>query len=383
MSFQLNSGIFQQGAAQQSNNRSQLFDSISRGLAMGQRMKEMDMRERQYKAKQEAEANDPKNLADAGMMKAAQGLPMTPQEQAAMKVWQAKQRPVFDPTTQQMLGAPDIFKALNIGGSAPSAPQQAPSSNVFDVIMPQAGGSDATGMEDTPKGKMTRFETNEAIRKKKGEATIEAQKKLDEKFINDVYVPYKTGGFADTKKQLGQIDEVKDTLSKENITGGVKGYLPTWARGAIPAWEKSVDAQEKVEEVVQRNLREVLGAQFTEKEGERLINRAYNPRLSEEVNLKRVEALHQAMSEANEAKVSAIKYYEDNGTLSGWTGNAPTMQSIENRFKELSGDKDDPKSQGDQGYRFKGRSYTQEQIESTARKRGMSVEEVLEKLKGL
>jgi hypothetical protein len=347
MTFKLNTDVFLHGANQQNQKQNRLFDSIARGLAYGQRKQAMDMRERQLAAK----ANDPKKLAEAGMMKAAQGLPIPPQEHAAMKVWQAQQRPTINPTTGEMLGAPDIFKSLNIGGGQ-QAPmeqpsQQPPTSSVLEAIIPQVEGKDPTGMANTPKGQMKQFETNEAIRKKKGEANIEAQKKLDEKFINDVYVPFKTGGFADNEKQLNQINEVKDSLKEKNITGGLKGYLPTAIRGMNPAWEDSVDAQEKVEEVVQRNLREVLGAQFTEKEGERLISRAYNPRLSEEVNKSRVDALHKAMSEASEAKKSAIEYFENNGTLNGWEGVQPSHDSINDRFDELTKGNKTPKKLSD------------------------------------
>ena len=72
-------------------------------------------------------------------------------------------------------------------------------------------------------------------------------------------------------------------------------------------------------------MREVLGAQFTEKEGERLIKRAYNPTLSEEENVKRVKRLVEQIRLAAAAKESAAKYVEKKGTLKGWTGKMPSM----------------------------------------------------------
>ena len=79
---------------------------------------------------------------------------------------------------------------------------------------------------------------------------------------------------------------------------------------------------------MQRNLRLILGAQFTEKEGQRLIARAYNPSLSEQENAKRVRNLIKQMQSAAEAKASAARYFEENGTLAGWKGKLPSMRDF-------------------------------------------------------
>jgi len=370
MSFQLNSGIFQQGAAQQSNNRSQLFDSISRGLAMGQRMKEMDMRERQYKAKQEAQANAPKNLADAGMMKAAQGLPMTPQEQAAMKVWQAKQRPVFDHTTQRMLGAPDIFKALNIGGSAPSAPQQAPSSSVFDVIMPQAGGSDnfnqfiPDGVKNNPKAKQVAIE--ETIKQNiRTKADQEKEQRKEQKNWQA------REAFDDTLEEvladLELLHEQNGTISKDHSlatnVGSVLANAPLVGAGTQLVFDPETQGvRNRIE-----GKRPVLFNQIKKSTG--LTGGELNSQFEVENQLKQL---------GNDY----MTYEARRDLLRGLSTNFGTGRLSEPKDKKNS-KHEDSKSQSNQGYRFKGRSYTQEQIESTARKRGMSVEEVLEKLKGL
>jgi hypothetical protein len=84
--------------------------------------------------------------------------------------------------------------------------------------------------------------------------------------------------------------------------------------------DRVTDTREQVEEVVQRNLRIVLGAQFTAQEGERLIARAYNPRLDESVNATRLERLYRQMGRAAQAQEQAARYFEENGTLRGWRG---------------------------------------------------------------
>jgi hypothetical protein len=91
---------------------------------------------------------------------------------------------------------------------------------------------------------------------------------------------------------------------------------------------QAVKTKNAVEEVVQRNLRLVLGAQFTEKEGERLIARAYNDRLDTQENAKRVNRLITQIKNAAETKADAIRYFEQNGTLTGWNGKLPSMSDF-------------------------------------------------------
>ena len=78
--------------------------------------------------------------------------------------------------------------------------------------------------------------------------------------------------------------------------------------------------RENVEEVVQRNLRVILGAQFTEKEGERLINRAFNEKLSTKENARRVKLLLNQIRTAAKAKNEAVNYFEKHGSLTGFKG---------------------------------------------------------------
>ena len=83
---------------------------------------------------------------------------------------------------------------------------------------------------------------------------------------------------------------------------------------------KAVSTQERVAEVVQRSLRAILGAQFTENEGVRLIARAYNPSQPESENKIRVQRLLTQLKEAYKAKQSASAYFQKHGTLEGWQG---------------------------------------------------------------
>lgn len=149
-----------------------------------------------------------------------------------------------------------------------------------------------------------------------------AQKKVDEVFAKDYAENYVTGGVADARKNLSQLDSVIGRLEggKENLTGPVMGNMPDVYNEMMNP--NMIDVKNTIEEVVQRNLRVILGAQFTEKEGSRLIARAYNPALDEKTNSKRIRRLMTAMEQALDAKDKAAQYYEDNGTMNGFKGTA-------------------------------------------------------------
>lgn len=140
------------------------------------------------------------------------------------------------------------------------------------------------------------------------------------------YVEFVQGGAAEAAKALEELKQAHTTLvsGKNNLTGPVVGTI-----GTIPLIGKvaqdifnpeASDVQEVVESTVQQSLRPILGAQFTEKEGERLIARVYNRRLDESVNAERLDRLINQMQRAYEEKQRAAEYFEQHGTLSGFEG---------------------------------------------------------------
>lgn len=178
-----------------------------------------------------------------------------------------------------------------------------------------------------------------------GVKLTKGQEAADKEFGKS-YADYQAaGGSADVEKQLQQLQQVSDSLGGEgnNFTGPVVGMIPDFARSFTNP--EAIAAKNKVDEVVQRNLRLVLGAQFTEKEGERLIARAYNPQLSSKENKRRVDSLIRQIKTAAQTKEDAARYFEENGTLSGWKGRMPTLSDFEESLN-LSTDKEKPKPDG-------------------------------------
>lgn len=161
------------------------------------------------------------------------------------------------------------------------------------------------------------------------------QEAADKKFAGD-FIDFATGGYADVQKQLDQLREASAALkSGASISGPFIGSLPD----AVLAMTnpKAMAAREMIQEVAQRNLRLVLGAQFTEKEGERLIARVFNPRLSEAENAKRADRLIQQIATAAQAKLDAAQYFQKNGTLTGWQGRLPRLSDFDPDFGKNEG----------------------------------------------
>jgi len=141
-----------------------------------------------------------------------------------------------------------------------------------------------------------------------------AQEKIDQAYAPE-YVAFTQGGYQDAMKGIEQLTAVQAQLNNPSAD------LSGWQVASQPDIMLSVtnpealQAREQVEEVVQRNLRLILGAQFTEKEGVRLIARAYNPWMDEKYNAIRINRLVKSITEAADAKVAAAKHYEEFGTL--------------------------------------------------------------------
>ena len=111
----------------------------------------------------------------------------------------------------------------------------------------------------------------------------------------------------------------------ENISGKVVGTVLNTTGGEF-TYPDAKRAQDYVLGVVQKSLRETLGAQFTEIEGKMLMDRAYNPLLSQAENSKRVKRLLGEIKEAKQSREAMSQYWKDNnGSLVGYTG--PSVRS--------------------------------------------------------
>jgi hypothetical protein len=168
-----------------------------------------------------------------------------------------------------------------------------------------------------------------------GKQLTKGQEAVDDKFA-PIYAEYITGGASDAAKQATQLRGALTQLEQNGeLTGPLIGLMPDVLQSfAAP---EALAVKETISEVVQRNLRAVLGPQFTAKEGEGLIARAFNPALGAPENVKRVRRLLDQIERANADAEAAVAHYEANGTLQDFKYNAPRLSDFENAIDGKGG----------------------------------------------
>ena len=155
---------------------------------------------------------------------------------------------------------------------------------------------------------------------------------VDKSFAPDA-VKWGSGGATDAVKNLNQIRDVVQDINMAVSEGRTtSGPLVGVQNDLVQSFvnPEATDIRNRVQEVVQRNLREILGAQFTQAEGMALIERAYNQRLTPEMNLRRLDALLEQMSTAATAKQQMYEHFMKEGTLYGYRAGAtlPTLDQL-------------------------------------------------------
>ena len=114
---------------------------------------------------------------------------------------------------------------------------------------------------------------------------------------------------------INKIDNAIDILKTDKVTtsGRIVGRLPDILRT-----ESSIAARENIQSAVQETLRPTLGAQFTEKEGERIMNLQYNEKLDEAENMKRAQELKKFIEKKVKFSDDLYSYIEEKGSDRGF-----------------------------------------------------------------
>lgn len=154
-------------------------------------------------------------------------------------------------------------------------------------------------------------------------------KKADEAFASGPYVDWLSGGYANVQKNIQSLDEAIGQLSAAepgDLSGPGVGLIPDAAKPFVAP--QSLDVQQRVEQVVQGGMREVLGGQYTQNEADAYIKRMYNPSLSEAANVKRLQAFRNQLMRGAQAKQASSMYFQKNGTLEGYQGQMPSWDDF-------------------------------------------------------
>jgi hypothetical protein len=158
---------------------------------------------------------------------------------------------------------------------------------------------------------------------------LPGQIEIDKAFGKTI-ADYKLQGQAQIISNLQNLSEKINILDgtiknnkgqRYNVSGPLIGVLDDAALAV--AYPDAAGFRSDIRDIVFQSLREKLGAQFTEKEGERLVNAAFNFYLEEEKNIGRLKRLYKTIEDAANAKNAAIAYFDEKGTLQGYSLQAP------------------------------------------------------------
>jgi len=169
-----------------------------------------------------------------------------------------------------------------------------------------------------------------------GDKTSKGFEEVNKQYAGEFQKWNVSGGYANQLENLKKIDDVIATLEKAkdggaNVTGAI-GAVPKFIRSFTNP--TSVAVEDDIKSIIFQSLRETLGAQFTEREGERLVQASFNILLDEATNIKRLERMKDTILEAAKAKENAAIYFRENdGDMSGYTAQTAFSESASNDLK--------------------------------------------------
>lgn len=112
-----------------------------------------------------------------------------------------------------------------------------------------------------------------------------------------------------------------------DVSGRVIGITPEFLQPFVGQTEAKAFLGD-VRDIVFQSLKEKLGAQFTEKEGDRLVAAAYDPSLPEELNAKRLRRLLSVVKTMKVSKDGMVEHWNTTGTLKDYEPPKATFNNI-------------------------------------------------------
>lgn len=154
------------------------------------------------------------------------------------------------------------------------------------------------------------------------------QKAADESFAKDAADYYYGGGKASVEKNIALLNSAIDELrTNPDLTGGISTRLPVL--GSDTAQDtinpKMAAVRDQIRGAIQGTLKQVLGGQYTEREGQAIFNRAFNPRLSTQENVARATAELEALKRMAQEKDASMESFLAAGTLKGYRPGATNL----------------------------------------------------------
>ena len=174
---------------------------------------------------------------------------------------------------------------------------------------------------------MAKLEESKQRAKSGGLLLTPGQEKLDDRFTITAE-KWIASGAAQADANLANIENKIARLysGEENLSGPGFAFIPERLRPVLaPAAAGFLD---DISELTYQSLRETLGAQFTQREAERLVNTSFNISLPEEQNVARLQRLKAKLESIKQNRNNQIAYFMERGTLQGYEKEDVTFDSI-------------------------------------------------------
>ena len=188
-----------------------------------------------------------------------------------------------------------------------------------------AGAVSAKEQAETDKIKAETLGILEQIGNKGTELNLSPAETARDKTAGTALAKWDDSGRATVTSNITALDNIVGGLEDGQIkTRGFIDALPfgsDWARAIMNP--EAADAKNRVEGVIFQTLKETLGAQFTEREGKRLVEASYNPMLDPATNAARLRDYSNGLKKAVQARESQMAYLKENKTLQGYNGATP------------------------------------------------------------
>lgn len=166
-------------------------------------------------------------------------------------------------------------------------------------------------------------------------AALQAEPTSFQEKMGDLYatqlVDFNQGGAA-SLNDIQVVNDVMNTLTQrieagdtknfgERLLGAFQTSTNPFIRTVIASYnEEEISMTQAIQQVVSKSLKDTLGAQFGQIENINYTNRAYDPALSDEDNLRKLQVLQSGLMAAYQANLDLKRYSDEGGDLNLYTG---------------------------------------------------------------
>jgi len=153
--------------------------------------------------------------------------------------------------------------------------------------------------------------------------------------LGQQYSSWATGGRANALNRVSTLDEMDEILRTKDVSGSRTGLLNTFFGdlGLSLINPNALIVKDTVEQIVSENLREILGGNFSEREGFRYMARGYNIYATPDENRRRLEFLRRGIQASINAQDALYAHLNSGQPLKTYTGLSP-----EDAFKNVMND---------------------------------------------